>query len=412
MASATDEYIMTTVAGRVPYQATTRAAPLSIAANTDKRDVSDMLDLLALSDTPFINKIGWGPESGSTTLEWISEDLGPGYVQNAVALQTACLSITVNSTDGTGASFMVLQLTKGTVLYNWCSVVGTHNMSVITSFEAGTDYPVDGTLVVSTLAAGGYGAATTVPVDTKFYVLGNMANEGSRPNLAQPRPRNLSSNPFSIIRKDVAITGSMKANDFYAIGREDKHQILMRMKEMQRQREKSALYSGSVARTSIAAGMMNGCLGFLTQRSGSHIDATTRVLTESAFNNVVGAVWDNGGNNLCAFGDRTNISKFTQWDRNRIRTRVNDRKGGGHITSYMSEIGIEVDLIPMRNVPKNILFVLDTSKIKMRAKKGRKAIMEKLGKMGDFDDWQLLSEFSMEMKGYNLGQHGMFEKLT
>lgn len=412
MASATEEYIMTTTANRAEYQGTVRAAPDGIIADTDRRDVSEMLDLLALSDTPFINRIGWGPDCGSVTLEWISEDLGPGYIQNRAALETAITSITVGTTDGATASAMVMQLTRGTVLYNWCSIAGTHNMSVVTSYESTLNYANSATLVVSTLAAGGYGAHTTAPIDTKFYILGNIANEGSRPNAGQPRERVVATNPFTILRKDVAITGSMKANDFYAIGREDRHQILMRMKEMQRQREKSALYSGSIARTTAAAGMMNGALGFLTQRSGSHIDKTSHVLTETAFNNVVGAVWDNGGSNLTAFGNKSQIGKFTLWDRNRIRTRVNDRKGGGHITSYLSEVGVEVDLVPMRKTPTNIVFVLDTSKIKMRAKKGRKAILEKLGKMGDFDDWQLLSEFSMEMKGYNLGQHGIFEHLT
>jgi len=66
----------------------------------------------------------------------------------------------------------------------------------------------------------------------------------------------------------------------------------------------------------------------------------------------------------------------------------------------------------MRRVPKNFAFVIDTSKCQLRAKKGRKAIMEKLGKNGDFDDWQIISEFSFEMKGYSNGQHGMFTKLS
>jgi hypothetical protein len=88
--------------------------------------------------------------------------------------------------------------------------------------------------------------------------------------------------------------------------------------------------------------------------------------------------------------------------------RVNDTVGGGHITSYLTEAGIEVDLIPMGNVPDNLLFVVDPGRIKLRAKSGRKALFEKLGKMGDTDDWQILSEFSLEMKGYNMGQHGMF----
>ena len=34
------------------------------------------------------------------------------------------------------------------------------------------------------------------------------------------------------------------------------------------------------------------------------------------------------------------------------------------------------------------------------------------GKMGDFERHQLLSEFSLEMKGYNLGQHGLFTRLS
>ena len=105
-------------------------------------------------------------------------------------------------------------------------------------------------------------------------------------------------------------------------------------------------------------------------------------------------------------------AKFTRWDKNRIRTRINDGKGGGQITSYLTESGIELDLVPMAYVPTNLAFVVDTSKIKLIAKKNRKAIMEKLGKRGDFDAWQILSEFSMEMKGHNLGQHGGFFNLA
>ena len=123
-------------------------------------------------------------------------------------------------------------------------------------------------------------------------------------------------------------------------------------------------------------------------------------------------VWSNGGRNLSAFGDISQTAKFTRWDKNRIRMRVNDGLGGGRITSYLTEAGIEIDLIPMGNVPDNLFYILDTSKIKMRAKKGRKAILEKLGKMADSDDWQILSEFTMEMKGYNTGQHGAFFSLV
>ena len=78
----------------------------------------------------------------------------------------------------------------------------------------------------------------------------------------------------------------------------------------------------------------------------------------------------------------------------------------------MSEAGIEIEIVPMRQVPTNMAFVVDVSKIQLRAKRNRKALMEKLGRAGDFEDWQIISEFSMEMKGYDHGQHGMFTVLS
>ena len=56
--------------------------------------------------------------------------------------------------------------------------------------------------------------------------------------------------------------------------------------------------------------------------------------------------------------------------------------------------------------------MLDSDKIKPRAKKGRKLFVEKLGKDGDRTRYQMISEWSLEMKGYDTGQHGAFLKLN
>ena len=157
---------------------------------------------------------------------------------------------------------------------------------------------------------------------------------------------------------------------------------------------------------------MNGVLGFLKGQSGSHIDSTTTSFSETAFNNVAGALWENGSTPNAFFAHQTQIRKFTTWDRSRIRMSPRENLGGAHISSYMTDIGIEVDLVPLRRCPVNIAYVLDTSKIRLRAKKNRKLILDRLGKTGDYEKYQLISEFSMEMKGYNLGQHGMFDRLT
>ena len=389
-------------------------APFGIVSGTERRDVSEQLDLLALADTPFINVIGWGPESGGTTIEWISEDLGVGKLKAISDIASEWTSFVANSVDGMTASDSIRQIKQGSVLYYYCSISNNHTLAVVTStpVAGGT-----GTSITLSLITAGHGAAmmsmySSVPLNRPWYVVGAFANEGSIPNIPGVRQRVVLSNEFTILRQDVQITGTMMATDMYAIGREDRHQILMRLKELQRDRERAALYSATITKTSALAGLMNGVLGHLAKETGTHIDTATKTLIESKFNTVVNAIWEAGGRNLAVFGHINQTAKFTQWDKNRIRMRINDRKGGGHITSYLTESGIEVDLHPMANVPTNILYVLATGQIMLRAKRGRKAVMEKLGKMGDFEDWQIISEFSMAMKGANLRQHGGFFSLV
>ena len=381
--------------------------PHGIVTGTERRDVSETLDLLALADTPFINRIGWGAESGGHSIEWISEDLGPGYVHSSIC-QSLAVSFILLSVEGMDASEAGLQLKQGSVMYTWNSAETSHIFAVVTSCPAtgfGTGVSVSVSFLVGT-------HANSIATGQKWYVLGAYANEGSIPNIPGPRQRVVCSNTFSILRQDVQITGTMKSTDMYAIGREDRHQVLMRLKELQRERERAALYSLYSTKTSAHAGMMNGVYGFLQNNTGSQIDNSTYTLTESAINTVVSKVWENGGRNLSFFAHIDQCAKFTRWDKNRIRTRMNEGKGGGYINSYLTESGIVLDLIPMAYVPTNLAFVIDTNKVTLRAKRGRKAIMEKLGKMGDFDDWQIISEFTMEMKGWNLRQHGMFTRLT
>ncbi len=387
--------------------------PYGVVDGTQERDVSQVLDLLALAETPFINRIGWGPESGGTTIEWISEDLGPGFVTNQSAMASNGLSVILNSLDGAQGSALMRQLHEGTILYVFDSTIAQHGMLVVTSEPVVSNalVTVHASILVMDPGSGIMTGLASVAVDSKWYVLGNVQNEGSKPGQGKPRARAVLSNSYTILRQDVAITGSMQKTDMYVIGREDKHQVMMRLKEMQRDREASALYSVQAARTSVIASRMNGVLGFLATQSGDTIDTSTITLTKTALETVVRKIWENGGRNLTVFGSIAQTAKVTQWDENRIRTTVNESLGGGYIEHYLCNCGIEVELVPMANVPVNLLFVLDTSRIRLRAKRSRKAIMEKLGKMGDFDNWQLISEFSMEMGGYNLGQHGMFLKL-
>ena len=58
--------------------------------NVNVRDVSDMLDLWAHKETPFLNRLKWGAESAGTQVEWISEHLGYGYIQISSTIASIC----------------------------------------------------------------------------------------------------------------------------------------------------------------------------------------------------------------------------------------------------------------------------------------------------------------------------------
>jgi len=397
---ALDYHAIAAATDRGSAQATT-----DIVSLTDKRDVSDMLDLLALADTPFINRIGWGSETGGNSIEWISEDLGPGYVVAGSALASASVVFNITTCEGLTTEEAARQLQTGTILYHYSSTDGEHALLVLVS--VGTD----GELEFENLTVGTAIDNTSMVSGDKLFILGAIANEGSLPRTGNWRSRVVNSNGFSILRQDVQITGSQKATDMYAIGREDTHQIRMRLKELTREREKQALYAAAVTKSTTVAGMMNGALGFLITQAGDNISTETS-LTKSEADKVIGAVWESGGTNLTFFGHKDQCAKFSQWDYNRIRTSVREGLGGGRTTHYLSEVGLEVEIVPMRKVPKNIAFLIDTSKVRLKAKRGRKGIMEKLGKAGDFEDWQIISEFSFEMQGYNLHQHGLWTRLA
>jgi len=379
-------------------------------ALTMERDVSDMLDLWAHKWTPILNRVSWGADSGGLAVEWISEHLGYHYIESSGTLASNGGEIViVSGGSGINASdVLTKQLQAGSLLYAYGAASATASAdSWLVVLTVGSTSAR--TVSVSSLVAGGGQLAAA----TKFYILGHYVNEGSEPFPDTSRPRSVLTNNFSILRKDVKITGSMAATDMYAVENEPRHQIAMRLMEMQLDRERSMLMSKAESRSSTVAGMMKGVYDFLDDyESSDWVDASTTTLTESALNDLVSNIWDQGGSPDVFFGHKDQIRKFTQWDQARVRTTPDSKLAGHHVTRYLTDIGEEIELIPMRKWPTNVAMVLSLDKIKLRAKKGRKLIMEKLAKVGDYDRWQMISEYTLECKGYDKGYHGMFNKLT
>jgi hypothetical protein len=92
-----------------------------IGTNTNRRDVSEMLDLWAHKSTPFLNRLSWGADSGGLNIEWITEHLGYGYIQPASVVGSAGGSITVGSSGLASAGLAVAQINTGALLFGYSS---------------------------------------------------------------------------------------------------------------------------------------------------------------------------------------------------------------------------------------------------------------------------------------------------
>jgi len=381
---------------------------LSITASTNKRDVSDLLDLWAHKDTPLLNRVKWGEGSGGLQREWISEHLGFGYLLCSAAIASNATTFAPN-TGGTGLATaeVIKQVQAGTLLYAHISGVssGTGEVWMTVTGVASATSAIDISFLVTTSEA--------IAASTKIYIVGHFAQEGSDPFDDTSRKRAILSNEFTIFRKDVKVTGTMQNTDMYAVENEPRHQIAMRLLEMQFERERTILYSYYEARATSNAGYMKGVAGFLNGLTAQDwVDNTTTTLTESTFNDMVATCWENGGTPNVFVANKKQIRLFTDWDDSKVRTRQDARVGGHWITSYLSDMGLEIDLIPLRMAPMNYGFVLDTNLMTLVPKKNRKLILEKLAKVGDYDRWQILSECTLELRKYDMGAHGMFLELS
>jgi len=189
--------------------------------------------------------------------------------------------------------------------------------------------------------------------------------------------------------------------------------MAMRLLEMQLDRERTMILSETQARTATVAGLMNGMFGFLYTGVGSDwVDTTTTALTEDKVNDMMAVCYSNGGTPDTLFADVSQIRKFTSWDVARVRTTPDSKLGGHVVTKYLTDVNEEIELMPLRKFPVNMCFLADLSQCKLRAKKDRKLIYEKLAKTGDYERWQLLSEFTFEMRGYDKGYHAMWINLA
>jgi len=370
-------------------------------ASTDVRDVSDVLDLLALKDTPLLNRLKWGSDVHNKIHSWITEDLGPGYVilSGQVASDASYILI---GTSGIGNITQALdQIHTGTILKS--AKAATNGYVVVEKPNNGSN---------STIIDFMSGTSALLTAAATMFIVGSPVNEGSSPRIDRTRERGVASNKTMIFREDVRLTGTDMATKYYGVANQLQHQIEMRAIEYWRTLESAVLLSRKDAGSSTETQVMGGVYDYLRGQSGSHIDTTTTTLDEASLNTVAAAIYDKGGSPNAFVCGSKQARQINTFDRARVRVEQDSKVAGFNVKKYMTDLGVELDILITRRCPARYAFVLDLDSIDLRAMKGRKYELKKLAVTGDFVNYQLISEVTMEFRGYSFAQHGMFSALT
>ncbi len=378
-------------------------------SGTSVRDVSEVLDSMYLADTPLINRLTWGETTHNKKIEWITDSIGPGYVITSAAIASDASAMVITTSNCGSVANAARQLHTGTILKTEDPGSGAvKNVGYLVV----TEWSTAGSVAIDFLS--GLACSEAISAGTTLYIVGNAVHEASLPRRDTFKEPAICENYTQIFRQDVKMSGTRIATEMHAVADELQKQIKLRTMEYKRELERSVILNPKYGDDSVTESrLFGGIQYFIYQSPDSAVrDTTTTSLTEATMNTLLATLWDKGSNpNVILVGAKQS-REFAKFERSRVRVEQDSRVAGYYVQRYMSDLGVELEILVSRWVPSNYCFILDTSKIQLRPFVGRKWIMDKLGKKGDFIEYEMISEVTLQMDGYYNGEHGLFAELT
>lgn len=355
-----------------------------------KLDLSDVLSAILLDDTDFISNLGVSGEVATQTKHsWVEDALN-----STTALQSG----------GTQAQ-MALGTTTGTVIRFSASMMGQITAGTLLKDRlSGKTEVIQVTAVSSTSATvtRGYGAtsAQTHAAGATWDIIANPRPQGMAGPKDESTTRGLKFNYTQIFSKGVKITGTAQAIEHAGVSSEDSYQIDLRLRELKRELDRAAIMGVRSATdvTASAYGTMGGVIDFVGFIAAGNTNGTAETLTPSVLNTMAKQVFDDGGMPDIVLVGGVQKQKISAFDQEFRRSTLDSRRAGFTVEEFVSDLGVNLRVIVDRWVPNDVCMVLDSSKLKLLPLRNRAFFLEKLGKTGDSNDWQIVGEYTMEVR--------------
>jgi hypothetical protein len=355
-----------------------------------KLDLSEVLANILLDDTDFLATIGISSEVATQTKHsWVEDALNA-----TTALQSGGSSaqMALGTTTGTVIRFSSSQIgrmTAGTLLKNRLS--GKTEVIQVTA--------VSGT---SATVVRGYGAtsAQTHAAAAVWDIIANARPQGMARPKDESTTRALKFNYTQIFSKGVSITGTAQSIEHAGVNAEDAYQIDLRLRELKRELDRTCIM-GVTAPNDVNAstyGTMGGVIDFVGFQAAVNVNGTAETLTPTVLNTMAKQCYDAGGMPDMVLVGGLQKQKISAFDQEFRRSTLDTRRAGYTVDEFVTDLGWNLRVVVDRWTPADVCLVLDSSRLKVVPLQKRAFFLEKTAKVGDSNDWQIIGEYTMEVR--------------
>jgi len=362
-------------------------------------DVSDLVGIVSPFETPLLDALGDPVRAAMSTYhEWLEDSLLP----NKDAINDSSFTSASSDTE--------FEVDHGS------------------RFRAGDQIQVEGSeeLMLVTGVAGnilsvirGYaGTATENLADNLIInILGNAALEGETKPEARFTNRIRQGNYTQIFTAAVEVSGSDQAARQLGIADEMDYQKQERLRELLRDLENTVINGGRpCSEPQGSASGRRSLRGIVPHIATNRFYAgdsgfpSGASLTEAMLNYVLRRIWENS----CGTVDMILVNGYQKRQINNFMAAnrsfgAADAKYRDLVSMYESDFGL-CRIIVSRWVPKDAVFLLDSSRLSVLPLSGRSFHFKPLASTGDYECGQLIGEYTLEMR--NEEAHGVIRGLA
>lgn len=349
-----------------------------------------MVDAILLDDADVLSTLGFsnaGKPVTQTKHEWDEDELNPvtataGRILESNASATGSALVFTSTTHAA-------RVTAGTLLKDQLS--GKNEVIQVTAVSG-----------VSATVTRGYGgtSAESHGATAIYDIIANPRPQGMASPKDESVARTRSYNFTQIFSKGVKLSGTALAIQHNGIGSEDTYQVDKRMRELVRELDRTVIMGIRAAVNVVDGtyGTMGGLIDYIKHATSGNTTSTAETLVPSVLNAMIKQIWDDGGSPDMVLVGGVQKQKISAFDKEYRRSTMDSRRAGFTVEEFVSDLGINLKVVVDRWIPTDMAIVIDSSRVAIKPLQGRSFFLEKLAKVGDAENSQIIGEYTMEVK--------------